>query len=598
VSTPPTHRSVALGFVGAVVATILGAAVSPEIPQTAISVFARAAAYILVVFATAATTTYLGLLVRGEGRAIRAKQVAGRTAAATLWLPPLLMFSDQRSWFVLVIWALLVVEVARLVAFLRATSHDNAVSLPQPPLDGKPFSVLKQDFPSGISILGALMIQGAIFSAVGGHAILAGLLYLAGTAAIAYRTLQMFQALPALNNRTWRQRIPAVFISATFLIVFAWLPHIVVPGRAGVGGDSKGTAANGRRSTEGWQANGSGAGKDKHIEQGTATAMARLRALFVPRGSESRGNSFAVAKRILDSTLAQPSDGTSARLKSSQNTKVAAAVVVAGPVFAGVELYPEVEPHPRLVAPPLTGTRGFGTTRSDPLSIPFDGVYWFWRGPSDQPPSNSVVMHGSPSARFFRSTDGDGMSMEARQNLGFMVDPKRYGAIEISIENADPFPNTVSILLKVRNTTIPGKPILSLGMEGVSAPASSMGSGTATTQTLRFRIPSAIPIGSFDELTVSYYLKGARSNRSARIAIDRFRLVPRGDRPSLSGRQDGPCARDVNLRGRGASMRVGNNCPWSRSRLSPPRFATFSSDAMMLAPSDEDCGGRGGPRYR
>jgi len=118
--------------------------------------------------------------------------------------------------------------------------------------------------------------------------------------------------------------------------------------------------------------------------------------------------------------------------------------------------------------------------------------------------------------------------MEARQNLGFMVDPKRYGAIEILFENADPFPNTVSILLKIRNTAFPGKPILSLGIEGLSAPASSLASGAAAIQRLRFRIPSAIPIGSFDELTVSYYLKGARSDRSARIAIDRFRLVPRG----------------------------------------------------------------------
>ena len=118
--------------------------------------------------------------------------------------------------------------------------------------------------------------------------------------------------------------------------------------------------------------------------------------------------------------------------------------------------------------------------------------------------------------------------MEARQNLGFAVDPKRFGAIEIFIENADPFPNSVSILLKIRNTTGPHNRTLTLGMEDVSTPASSIGSGTATTQVLRFRIPSAIPMGSFDELTVSYYLKGARSNRSARIAIARFRLVARG----------------------------------------------------------------------
>jgi hypothetical protein len=254
----------------------------------------------------------------------------------------------------------------------------------------------------------------------------------------------------------------------------------------------------------------------------------RLLDFFVSDRSESHGNSFAVAKRMLDSTFAQQSGGTSSRLKSRQNTEIGKAVVVMGPVFPGVKLYPEAEPHIRLVAPALPATTALGEARSDPLSIPFHGVYWFWRGPSDRPPSNSIVMHGSPSARFFRSTDGDGMSMEARQNLGFMVDPNRYGAIELFIKNGDPFPNTVSILLKIRDTTVPGKPMLTLGMEGVSAPASSPRSGAVTTQMLRFSIPSAIPIGSFDELTVSYYLKGPRRDRSARIAIERFRLVPRG----------------------------------------------------------------------
>ena len=522
VSPPLTNRFVAVGFMGAVVATILGAAISPDHPLTAISVFARAATYILVVFATAAIATYLGFLAAGERPTIRARQVAVRTAATTLWLPPLLMFSGQRSWFVCVIWAVLLVEVARLIAFLKGTQHDNARVMDQTPPEG-PFSVLKQDFPAGISILAALMIQGAVFSAVDGHDILAGLLYFASTAAIAYRTLQMFQDLPALTTRNVRKRTWAVLILATFLIVFAWLPYIAGSRGTGAGGDS---AAGGRarRSMQTAEANGVG-GRQDHD---TSSALARLRAFFVPDIPESHGNSFAIAKRILVPTFPPQSDGTGTRLKSRQNTKVAAAVFVVGPVFPGIKLYPEAEPHIRLVAPPLPATVAFGAARSDPLSIPFDGVYWFWRGPSDRPPSNSVVMHGSPAARFFRSTDGDGMSMEARQNLGFMVDPKRFGAIELFIENADPFPNTVSILLKIRDTTVPGKPLLSLGMEGVSAPASSAVTGAPTTQMLRFRIPSAISIGSFDELTVSYYLKGARSDRSARIAIERFRLVPRG----------------------------------------------------------------------
>ena len=528
--SPLTNRFVVLGFMAAVVATILGAALSPDKPLTGLSLLGRATAYVFLVFAAAAITTYLGFLVSGEGRTTRTREVAIRTAATTLWLPPLLMFSAQRSWVVLVIWVVFLVEVARLIAFLTDKLHDDAAGLAQTALDA-PFPVLKQDFPTGVSVLGVLMIQGAIFSAVGDRDILAGLLYLAGTVAIAYRALQMLQDFPTPNHRDPSRRILAALFTATFLTVFAWLPYIAGSRGSGAGGDSRETAANGRRSSDARQAYEAGARKDKNRQpdQGAAAALARLRALFLSGNSESHTNSLTVAKRILDSTFEQPTDGTSVRMKSFRNTKIVSAVAVVGPVFPGIKLYPEAKPRTRLVAPPpLSITASFGAARSDTLSIPFDGVYWFWRGPSDQPPSNSVVMHGSPSAQFFRSTDGDGMSMEARQNLGFMVDPKRYGAIELFIENADPFPNTVSILLKIRDTTIPGKPLLSLGMEGVSAPVSSVRSGTAANQMLRFRIPSALAIGRFDELTVSYYLKGARSDRSARIAIERFRLVPRG----------------------------------------------------------------------
>jgi hypothetical protein len=350
-SSALTNRFVALGFIGAVVATLLGAAVSPDQPLGAISVFARATSYILVVFTTAAATTYLGLLLRSEGQRIRTRELAFRTAASTVWLPPLLMFSEQKSWFVSVIWAVLIIEVARLIAFVRGTLHDNAALLPQTPYDGHLFSVLKRDFPSGISILGALTIQGAIFGAVDGHAILAGLLYVVGTMAFAYRALQMFQDLPALNNSAVGRPVPEALFTATFLVVFAWLPYIL-SGGSGLGGNSAGTTAHGRLSIEASRANEAGAEKDKQPSQGTASAMARLRSLFLSGGSESRGNSFAIARRILDSTFAQPSDGASARVKTLQTSKIASAVDVVGPVFPGVELYPEEKPHPRLVARP------------------------------------------------------------------------------------------------------------------------------------------------------------------------------------------------------------------------------------------------------
>ena len=118
--------------------------------------------------------------------------------------------------------------------------------------------------------------------------------------------------------------------------------------------------------------------------------------------------------------------------------------------------------------------------------------------------------------------------MEARQNLGFTIDASRYRAIQLVVENADPFPGTVSIVLKIRNTTDPAKPTQSLGIQQVSGFNLATTSSTPSVQTLIFRIPNTLKTLKFNELVVSFYLKGARADKSARIAIDRFRLVPTG----------------------------------------------------------------------
>jgi hypothetical protein len=519
-----TSYCATLGLFGGVLATALGSTLSPDHAVSAARLLALAIVYVAMVFGTAATTTYLGLLLTHNVRATSAKEVAVRTAITSLWLPPLLMFYGQRSWFVSVISAVLAIEVARLIAFLKG-SRSPATPTPAMP-ESHRFSVLQQDFPSSTSILSALMIQGAIFCGLGGRDGLAGLLYVLGIVTLTYRAFQMFLEVSALNHHKLKRRTWAMLATTTLLIIFAWLPYLFVPGGIGSGGNSPAGTGSAQPQSQG---SGTGIQREQRGRQGNSSSVfARLQSLFSQQHSAVHGSSFAIAKRILDSSLPEQSTRTGTRTRNTPHTNIATLVPVLGPVFPGVELYPEAQPRRRLLAPPpLTTTSGPGIGHPDPLSIPFDGVYWFWRGPSDQPPLNSVVMHGSPSARSFRSTDGDGMSMEARQNLGFAVDPRRYSSIEIDIQNSDPFPNTVSILLKVRNTTIPGLPIQTLGMKEVSTRGSSAES-RPSHQTLRFRIPGTILTGTFDELTVSYYLKGARGDRSARIAIEAFRLVPRG----------------------------------------------------------------------
>jgi len=517
------NRLVASGFTAAAVSTVLCSAISPQHPVSAGSVWARAIAYTAVVFGAGVIATYLMFFLGGKDRPVRGGEIALRVATAGLWLPPLLMFYGQSSLFALLLFIGFLVESSRLIAFLRWMLREPGLAPAETQLETLRFSVLKQDFPYGTSMLAAFMMQGSIFAAAAGHIVLASVFYLVGAAAIAHRSFQMFRDFSEAGRWNPARRTWGALISATLLIVFAWLPYIAI-GNSGGGGGS--VAASGGSYLE---ARGSGSGiRNRQPRTQSASSVSDwLQSLLHPELSPSRGDSFEVAKRLLESSLPKSPEGTSPHPSRSNHTNIRITEPITGPIFPAVELYPDEHHVTKLVAPPVVPSSGPGTGISDPFSIPFDGVYRFWHGPSDHPPVNSVVLHGSPSAHFFRSTDGDLMSMEARQNLGFAVDPHRYGAIEIEIQNADPFPDSVSLVLKIRNTAIAGKPSQNLGLERVPVRAFSTARG-ATHQTVRFHIPSRLAMGSFDELTVSYYLKGDRSNRSARIAIERFRFVPRG----------------------------------------------------------------------
>jgi hypothetical protein len=525
-----SHAFIALAFISAIAATGFGAALAPDHLVSISNLLARATVYAIFVLAATATALSLALWITGASSHLDANEFALRVALPTLWLPPLLMFSAQRSGMALFLWVVLVVEIARLVASTRGIIQP-ATLPPQTLSDGLKFSLLKRDFPSGLTTLGLLAIQGALFAAMGDHLLLSGLLYLVGTCAIAYRAFQMFREWPAPGPHRSALRPLTVVLTATILIAFAWLPDISEAGwGSGSGGHSARSTASSRPSVSTAHSGGTSSGDQRSRKGGENPAglLARLRSLFASGASGGQETSVAFAKRLLDSTSAPRSDGSATPSGSDLKTKVAIKVPIVGPIFPGVVLYPDLEKTTKLVAPPLTAMAGPVSAPSDPLSLPFDGVYWFWRGVADQPPSNSVVMHGSPSARSFRSTDGDGLSMEARQNLGFTIDARRYRAIQLVVENADPFPGTVSIVLKIRNTTAPTKPTQSLGIQQVDGFNLAATSSTPSVQTLIFRIPNTLKTLKFDELVVSFYLKGPRADKSARIAIDRFRLVPAG----------------------------------------------------------------------
>jgi hypothetical protein len=189
-----------------------------------------------------------------------------------------------------------------------------------------------------------------------------------------------------------------------------------------------------------------------------------------------------------------------------------------GGKYRGVVLIPEEEEHTILVPPlPFMGRDPF-QAHKDPIGIPFYGVYWFFQFPDKGPNEDAYRVKGTPDKVTFRSADRMPLKMEAHQNLGRLIDVDACSRIDIAIRNDDAFTGSLALELILVNTTLAGRPQQTLG----GAPVSEQ-----KMQTLSFRIPPEPMIRQFDELTIRFPRANYRATRSAKVAIERFFLVPR-----------------------------------------------------------------------
>jgi hypothetical protein len=197
----------------------------------------------------------------------------------------------------------------------------------------------------------------------------------------------------------------------------------------------------------------------------------------------------------------------------------------------GVILLPEPQQHTTLVPPlPSMSSALFDAKHQNPMSIPFYGAYWFFKPPDTKPPHDSFVTHGTPTEMTFRAPDYRPLIMEAHQNLGKLIDLACCGEIRIEIQNADRFSRTVAVELVLVNTREGQEGRVSLGKAPVtSTPGWLTGDlDSPMKETLTFPIPAHPAIRQFDEFMIRFPRERPMNNRSAKIAIDRFILVPRG----------------------------------------------------------------------
>ncbi len=196
--------------------------------------------------------------------------------------------------------------------------------------------------------------------------------------------------------------------------------------------------------------------------------------------------------------------------------------------FPGVILWPEVQPV-TLIVPPLPSTGAGYATPAHPLSIPFGGEYWMYRYLMfKRPPPNSYFQRGTPAHMSFSTTDHWPLQMEAHQKLEQDINVSCCGKIEIAILNADKFPGTVSLELMLVYTQFGASATESLGTaQVVSTPNLKADPVAPVPETLDFVVPLDGPVHQFNELQVVFRRARPRADRSARISIDRFILVPR-----------------------------------------------------------------------
>jgi hypothetical protein len=200
--------------------------------------------------------------------------------------------------------------------------------------------------------------------------------------------------------------------------------------------------------------------------------------------------------------------------------------------YSGVVLWSKKQELTPLVAPtPVLGKYQLGTDRSaNPLVVPFNGVYWFFKAPNVHPPRDSREEHGSPELVTTRSTDRRPLSMEAHQNLGTLIDLNCCSRIQVAIRNTDRYPETVSLELVLTDTSLSKRPSQSLGsvMVRSTRPWKLYGDRPAVDEILTFEIPPRSTINRFDEVTVVFHLDPGRAEFGAKIGIEKFVLVPWG----------------------------------------------------------------------
>ncbi len=199
-----------------------------------------------------------------------------------------------------------------------------------------------------------------------------------------------------------------------------------------------------------------------------------------------------------------------------------------GEGYAGIILWPPAQKKVEVVAPKPRSAL-FVAGRANPVEIPFDGAYWYFKAPDRRPSAKAHVAHGLPAELNIRSSDRAPLLMEAHQRLGARIDLGCCGEIDLAVTNGDNRVGKIAVGMILTDSSSPARASVYLGEKTL---ASSEASQIALTrapveETVRFAVPQAGRAKGFDEITVFFMPDRVRALAGAKVNVRSFVLVPR-----------------------------------------------------------------------
>jgi hypothetical protein len=219
---------------------------------------------------------------------------------------------------------------------------------------------------------------------------------------------------------------------------------------------------------------------------------------------------------------------TRTNASTSPPSKVDARILVPGEDYSGVILVLPPKSHEKIVPPTSANHAQISSVLAKPVTIPFDGVYWYFKRPDRRPRADAPTVRGDPTKANIHSTDFQPLSMEAHQHLGNPIKMDCCNTIRLAIQNADDRPGAIYMEILLKDTTAKGSSAQSLGSLVVPSSEDRHMSlnRPAVQEVLSFSLPPDAHGKQFDEITVVIKPSRERARAGAHIAIQHFELVP------------------------------------------------------------------------